>query len=258
VHDAPFVWDETRDINVPWGEIDIGTTIFTLPSPEMRKVLDFKQLKTAYDSFTGRIRAFLAYDAEQPYRIVFDSEIPKAVSEKEEEVRVDYPVTFLMEEIHAIVLDISQPRPALFRAIRSLALLSIPVNCLDSTTETTLATVATVLAFQTYFGNFDPFTAGLDLPALFEKFWVIETCSPGVLSKTLQVFQNLEYVPMETPDDMWVEFVRELCRCGNCNYTRVLEQVRPVPLNLSRSLQELPLLSADEMARYGRQTEIVM
>jgi hypothetical protein len=243
VHDQPEIWEQTRGIDVPWGEIDVGSTIFTLPSEEMRKVRDFVELKTIYDQFTQRISSFLSYVPDRSYRIVFDSDVV-GVGEEDSGSRVEYPATFLIEDISAIVLDLNEARPALYRAIRSLAVLSIRVDCFDPATEFALASVATALAFQDVFDDFDPFDPRfLPVPLLFRQFWEIEHVTPTVFSKTLVMFQSPDYMPMDSPDDMWVEFVRELCRSGHCNYTKLLEQAKPVPLNISQSLQGLPLMS---------------
>jgi hypothetical protein len=244
VHTNTEVWEETREIDVPWGEIDLGCLIFTLPSVEMRKIKDFTQLKIAYDRFIQTITKFLSYDPERPYRIVFDSEL-NGNSEEDMEPRVEYPATFLLEHIQPIVIDLSEPNPPLFQAIRALALLSIRFDCFDPLTEAALSAVAAGLALRNVFEDFDPFNAGLkNLPSLFPQFWEIEAACPGVFSKTLAIFQSADYIPMDAPDDMWVEFVRELCQCGQCNYTKLLEQAKPVPLNISVSLQGLPLLKS--------------
>jgi hypothetical protein len=173
---------------------------------------------------------------------VFDSDIV-GVDDEDSEFRVEYPATLLIEDIDFVVLDVTEPRPVLYRAIRSLALLSMRMDAFEPATQFALASVATALAFQVVFDDFDPFASEfIPVPLLFRQFWEIEVATPGVFSKTLLIFQDPEYMPMDSPDDMWVEFVRELCRCGRCNYTKVLEQARLVPLNISVSLQGLPLM----------------
>jgi hypothetical protein len=245
VHDQPEIWEETRDIDVPWGEIDIGCVIFTLPSTELRKVRDFRVLKEAYDRFTQKISTFLSYNPESPIRVVFDVEGDSEPSDGLDEFQatVEYPATFLLEEVHNLVLDISEPSWQLFKALFSIARLSLRLGCFDAATEVALITVAAALALQDYYEGFDPFLSGFPLPLLFPQFWEIEAVCPGVFSKTMLMFQDPDYQPLDSPDDMWVEFVRELCRSGHCNFTKVLEQSKPVPLNISVSIADYPLMA---------------
>jgi hypothetical protein len=245
VHGRPEVWKETRDIDVPWAEIDIRSTIFTLPAADIRRVRDFDALKQAYDCFTQRISTFLSYEMERPHRIVFDVDVSgTTVGEFGE--RMEYPAIFHVDDVAKIVLDLAEPSLTLFRAVIALAMLSLRVNCFDRATEAALAAVAAALAFAEYYDGFDPFHSGFALPALFEPFWQVERRCSGVFAKTLAVFQSPEYIPMDAPDDMWVEFVRHLCRCGHCNVTKILEIAKPVPLNITVALQGYPVLEPEK------------
>jgi hypothetical protein len=236
VHGRPEIWAETRDIEVPWGEIDLGNLIFTLPSRDIRNVMDFQALKDAYDHFTKTIATVLCYQATHPYRIVFDVEETTPTA-------AEYPATFSIETIPEIVLTLTEPTLALFNAMVALSRLSLRMDCFHPSVEAALAALAASLALVQHYPAFDPITSKFPLPPLFKQFWEVESQSHGVFSKALAKFQGPEYEPMDAPDDAWVELVKELCCCGKCNFTKLLEQWKPIPLNISLSLQGLPMAS---------------
>ena len=115
-------------------------------------------------------------------------------------------------------------------------------ECFDVTTETAIATVATAVIFQELYKEFDPFDfSGLQLPTLFQELWEIHTnYSADLIPQTLEKFQNPDYPVLDVPEDMWIAFVREMCRLGKRDFTKLLERSRPIPLNISISLQGLP------------------
>jgi hypothetical protein len=75
---------------------------------------------------------------------------------------------------------------------------------------------------------------------MFNELWEIETNFPGVISRTLEKFQSPDYPIAHVPEDMWIAFVRELCATGQRDFTKLLERTKPIPLNISLSLQGLP------------------
>ena len=235
----PAIWNQTKDMDVPWGELDAGDIIFTLPSDKLRAIPDFEKVKKVFDVIINGISNYMSHALERPYRFVFDVEITDS---EEQWFGYGYPLVFHIDEINGILFDIDNPTPELFKAVSMMTVTSIREDCFDNTTEKAIANVATAVIFQELYPNFNPFSFnGIKLPTLFNELWEIHSnCDPELIPQTLAKFQNPEYPVSEVPEDMWIAFVREMCRIGKRDFTKLLERSRPIPLNISISLQGLP------------------
>jgi hypothetical protein len=130
----------------------------------------------------------------------------------------------------------------LFIAATFLGILSIRENCLDDITMMALACVATSATFGQMYPGFDPVSfSGIRFPDLFFVLWKLHTmCDSTLLPQTLAAIQDPEFGVQDVPEEMWIGFVLELSLVGQQNFTKVLEEVRPIPLNISQSLDGLP------------------
>jgi len=232
----PSVWERTKDIDVPWGEIDVGSVIFTLPTKDIHRITDFNIIKEKFDVISKGISDYMSYVAERPYRFVFDIELP------EDCPSCGYPLVFNIEDIEGILMNFSSPTTQLFTAVTLMTIVSLREDCFEQVTETAIATIATSVIFQKLFPGFDPLEfTGIALPTSFHELWEIQCkVDPTLIPKTLAKFQDPNYQVSEVPEDMWISYVREMCKIGQRDFTKLLERSRPIPLNISISLQGLP------------------
>jgi hypothetical protein len=230
------VWEDTKDIQVPWGEIDLGPIIFTLPSDVIRRIGDFAFLAEFYTRICDSLSTFLAHSPVRAHRLVFDMEEPRHGA------RYSYPLLRLMDSIDDIIFGIKGPSVGLFEAVALIGIGSIREEWLDTETETAIATVATAVTFRKLFPDFDPLQfSGLVLPQLFSGFWTITLDFPDLISRTMATFQDLEHEVVGLPEDMWVAFVAEMSTVARFNFSQFLQRTRPVPLNIATALQGLPM-----------------
>lgn len=234
--DDPSIWDKTKDIDVPWGELKAGQVIFTLPTPIMRKIDNFQTIYEKFKIIVDGITEYMSYVADRPYRFVFDVELP------EDCPSCGYPLVFCVEDLEGILESFDAPSTQLFTAVTLMTIVSIREDCFDQITETAIATIATSVIFKKLFPDFDPLEfTGISLPTLFHELWEIHSrYDPTLIPKTLEKFQDPAYPVSDVPEDMWISFVREMCRIGKRDFTKLLERSRPIPLNISISLQGLP------------------
>jgi hypothetical protein len=232
----PSIWEQTRDIAVPWGELVTPDVIFTLPSDRLREI-DVDIVRDKYHIIVEHVCHYLAYNMQTPYRIVFDIDLLA----EEPSCNFAY-IVFLLSDIDPIMKDLDKPNDGLFNAIRMVTIFSIREGCFEEQTEAALATIAASVVLKKLFTGFDPLALqSIELPPLFKELWEIETEFPGVISKTLETFQSPDYPLTElVPEDMWIAFVRELCCAGQMDFTKLLEKFKPIPLNISLSLRGLP------------------
>ena len=235
VHDKPKIWEETKDLDVPWAEIDVGSVIFSLPSADAREISDFARIKHVYDIIVAQILRYTSTEFARPYRVVYDVDLadplPPAI----------YPVVSQLSDVEGTLIDISAPNTHLFNLAVLITISSIKENTFDPLFTHLLAELAAAVAVREVFPDFDPLTfEGLTLSKGFVQFWDIQnSAGKTVIPNTLAIFQDPNYEASEVPDDMWIPFVKELCRNGRYNFTRVLENVRPLPISVSWSANEL-------------------
>jgi hypothetical protein len=226
------VWEATKDSPVPWGELVAGAVTFTVPTAELAR-LDVRVVGAKFRIIVEEIRKFIG--VELTYRLVFDIEMPP------DGASPHYPLVFPLPEIGGILAHFDAPCPELFHAVQLMAAGSIRENSLDPQTEMAVAAVVTAVIFQKLFVAFDPNEFdGIELPELFGELWIIQNADPAPIPATVAKFQEPEWPKSDVPDDMWISFVRELCKIGGKDFTKVLERSKPIPLNISQSLQGLP------------------
>ncbi|OHS96562.1 hypothetical protein TRFO_37270 [Tritrichomonas foetus] len=233
---SPEIWEETKDIDVPWGELVTESVIFTLPTSDLRRINNFDKINQVFKIIVDGIANYMSFNPERPYRVVFDIELP------EDCPSCGYPLVFTVEEIPGILESFEKPSPQLFTVVTLMTIVSLREDCFDQITETAIATVATSVIFQELYPGYDPLEfGGISLPTLFHELWEIHSrFDSNLIPQTLQKFQDAEYQVSDVPEDMWIAFVREMCRIGKRDFTKLLERSRPIPLNISISLQGLP------------------
>jgi hypothetical protein len=235
LHTDGSLWQHTKDIQVPWGEIDLGKIIFTLPSNDMRRIHDCLDLKRRYDKMIAHIIWFTNYNPKFPYRIVFDIQLP------DDGPASSYPSVLLLDDIDGVIFDVAKPNMALFKALSLIALISIQDYCFDVDLETAIASVAAAVTFKEVFPNFDPFQfPGMITPPLFAEFWTLhQQFNKDLFPSLIAVFQDSSYQVGDAPDDMWIAFVKEMSHIGKRNFAPLFSKVKPLP-HMSQSVLALP------------------
>jgi hypothetical protein len=240
VDSDPKSWEETKGLPVPWGEIVIGPLTFTLPTSAIGEIGNLAAVYKFYGEVVNGLRKFSSARAGIRFRVVFDVDMVESAP------ACGYPLVFKVEDIPRLLGVLSMPTPQLFVIVMFLGILTIRENCFDVTTQMAIASVAASAVFAQLFSGFDPKTfGGIALPPLFFVLWELHTnYDPALLPKTLATFQDPDYPIPEIPDDMWIAFVKELCLKGKRNFTRMLDRIHPIPLNISNSLQGLQYYEA--------------
>ena len=232
----PEIWKQTKDIDVPWAELESPTFIFTVPTSFLKEhEHEIDSYFEIFDKLVNEVMSYTSCNFIRPYRIVFDIELVN------DEPGCSYPLVFSLDDLDKI-FAIDQPAKPLFTLLSMLTNISVRENCFDESTEIVLSTVSACSAIKKVWTNCNPLIfLESDTPLLFNELWDIHiNYDSTILPKTLAVFQDPEFQILDTPEDMWILFVREFCRIGKKNFTSVLQRARPIPLNISLSLQNLP------------------
>ena len=246
--DDDSVWEATKDIPVPWGEVETPACIFTMPTEEIKKIEDFQVLSHKFAIISNKISDFMRFSHGFPYRIVFD------VETSEESQSGGYPLVFLIEDIDQILHSWDKPTQQLFTTISVMSVMSLRENCFDQTTEVALSAVCSASVMKELFPDFTPESLGIEFPPLFDELWEIYTnCGANIIPDTLDTFQQPDYQLPEIPEDMWICFVRRLCEVAKIDFTKLLERVKPIPLNIFISLHGLPVYTLEKLQESNSQ-----
>jgi hypothetical protein len=233
---SPQVWEETKALEVPWGEIDFGNIIFTLPTSYMREIADFRKIHEKYDAIVNGVCRWMSYTPNKPYRIVFDIELPA------DGPGFAYPSVLLLSAIKGVLLTIESPNLDLFKAISLMAINSIREECFDVVLETAIASMCAAVVFKELYPLFSPLRfPDLAVPERFVQLWKIHTeCDPKLIPACLAKFQHPSFPVPEDQEDVWPMFVEEMCRIGNKNFVPFLEETLPEDFVPDASISVLP------------------
>jgi len=229
------VWEETRNNEVPWGEIQTETCVFTVPTDYIRKIENFSLVNDNFKFITTKISKFMNFAQEFQYRIVFDQE------NTESPMTGGYPLSFLIESMDSVLNSWEKPSLELFHLVSSMTIMSLRENCFDYITEAAISAVGAADVLQNLCPGFNPLEFEESSRSLFPELWEIHTnYGSYVLPQTIAIFQHPDFQISAVPEDMWISFVREMCRVAKTDFTKLLEKFKPIPLNISISLQGLP------------------
>jgi hypothetical protein len=234
LRDDPSVWEETCKIDVPWGEVDLGVLIFTLPTRILVRELDFARLEEMYSKICESVARVLCYSITRAYRIVFDVELLP------DDKWAGYPAMLSVDDIEPIIFGVDNPSAELFKAVAGLGRMSIREDCFEPEIEIAIAAAAAALTLQQIYGAFDPLMSlGSDITTLFAQLWEIETSFEGLLTTVMARFQDLEFNIDGQTDNVWAIFVNDLCRAARRDFTAMLHVGHLEQVELDPELQGL-------------------
>ena len=234
VFNKPQVYQMTKDAKTPWCELSSKTVIFTVPSSILEKLQNPDIVFEFIDNFVRVATDNLSYKITRPYRVVFDCEITSKIFVSE------YPIYMLIDDINDIFFERDHVTAGLFKFLMAISLASLKDNYFDSETEESLAACVASMTLLTVFKDFDPTTFfDVDLPFLFPALWSIHSKLNGtVILEILKRSQEAKPVPNEVPENKWINFIKQLCSISHYNLAKVLESVKPIPLNLIFEMQQ--------------------
>ena len=236
VKGKPEIWEETKERNVPWGEIDCGSIVFTLPRKIMVQISDFDKIFNTFEAASSVIANFMRVDIVSPVRVVYDCEIlPGSLYPK------NYNPIYLHLRDATDLLSCDKPSTRLFQLFTKIGMSLISSDNLDKLTKKTLSIIATADAFLKIWPNEDPFIYTNKCSKLTQSLWEIHTTvSNDIISQTIDLLRDVLPEQGGSPDDPWIAFVMLLSKNAGKNFTAILQKSRPIPLNATLSVRQLP------------------
>lgn len=231
------IWESTQNNQVPWGEIETGSVIFTLPSAQMRK-LNLPKVCAFYEDVMSIVNEFLGIkDLPHPARVVFDIELA------DDNCTFGYPIVKLESDIPPLLINFNQQSECLFETITNLTRQQLRENTFSSEIEDMFGRISACLVFKKLFHGFDPivYKGNNPLPVLFKEMWHIHNLNPKIIPGAFDKMNDPSFHFSAHEIDNWNSFVHEMCTFAEYDFTKVLSAYKPIPLNASANLKQFPV-----------------
>jgi hypothetical protein len=131
----PAVWEETRELDAPWAEVETHFAIFSLPTNFLNRLPALDRAVADIDNLISAVLAFMSDDRILPYRIVLDPEMSPATR------RQFYPLALSLENARAIFPPRTPSEP-LIQLLHHVALRSFLPGTLPTNAREALAALA--------------------------------------------------------------------------------------------------------------------
>ena len=230
----PSTWEQTKDFDVPWGEIETSNIIFTMPSENMRTI-DIAPFAQIIEKLVDHIKEFVGANWEYKFRVVFDVVIDNSSS------IISYPIVFTTDQIDPLVEGTKTPNKTILDLLTGIATYLLETANLDDTTKLALATVGAAAALSKEFTDFAP--ASLQdvqqFPELFQEIWVVYKTDQELIPKVLKMMSDDTQRMSDVPEDQWITFVRNISTVAGHDFSQLFIRTRPIPLSVINSLKTL-------------------
>ena len=232
----PEIWEQTKNFGAPWAELYSKMIIFTLPTEKLAKIENVDTALSHLDDIVTHVTQFMSYTMNRPYRVVFDVQLAT------NSIECEYPIVLPIEDLEDVLVHYDTPTVALFGLVARFALVSMREDYFDPLVEVAIANLVACVIINEFFPGFDPnIFKDFTFPPLFPELWVIhQHINPNLIKTLLNMSQQPDAQVFDSTEDMWIAFVKDLSFIGKYNFTRLLERARPIPLNLTKTLAELP------------------
>lgn len=229
------MWQKTKDIDIPWCEIETKNAIVTMPTKAARE-FDIEPFATSLERLVGDVESYLAVDYKYKFRIVFD------IMMEPGKHSVAYPIVFSTEDIDKLINGVKQPNRILFELLIGIAISLLQTVSIDENTKIAISNVAASAALTNEYKDFTPMMLeDIELPQLFHELWEIHTkVDKTILPRVIASFRDPNVQTTDIPEDMWISFVRNLSNIGGADFSALLSRTRPIPLSVINSLHNMP------------------
>lgn len=211
------LWEETKQLNIPWGEIHTKMVIFVLPKEDLEKLTTINEIANQIDTFINFIYDFTSNPHPHPFRIVFDVEVPSGSPV------CGYPIVLLLELLEDL-FNSASPNPTLFQLVLFFSVLSLPEDAFPEDAEASLAHICASLAFKQIWPEDKPQNhSDLSLLPYFNDLWKIQNeHGVSVLKTAIGKITQDSNSRNKGKNDTWGIFVRQVASITKLNLNHLI------------------------------------
>ena len=203
VYNRKETWEETKDLDVPWGDVRTQALILTMPSKSMRMIEDPDKFCNLLDIAIQNLLRCLGVQLADPRHIVFDIDLPAS-----EPVVMD-AIYMHVGALPGIVY-VKHPGLDLFDLLKTVGFSIIGGAFFDREIELTISSVAACYAISVAWPDVDPLDCIAGGPSRFiaELWQICKDKGPVPFASTMQGLMTNQEI--STPHDAWIFFVKTL------------------------------------------------
>lgn len=142
-------YEESRNMMIPWGELETEFIIFTLPTEKIDKISkgSFTEVTQFIDSIVAKVLIFTTNESMRLFRVVFDANIVDGST------GIGYPIYLEMGMLESIFFKIGKPTSELLLLLTYIAMNSMPDDIFDHAAMLSFGLIAAIYAFDETFGK---------------------------------------------------------------------------------------------------------
>ena len=197
-------WEQTKNLDIPLGELETETIIFTIPTTVLRDMKDISKFAMRFQSLIRRVFSFTALDSNKQVRVIYD------IESFDSSANIDSFPYYVSEEVLKTYQE-EAPSKHIYDLLSHAALLSLPEDYFSSEIEKILAAlVASAIMIEKY-PESDPlaYYEGVP-PKLFLDLWaVFNMYEKNAFTISLRKIRSFKHKDLFSINDMWGKFIQE-------------------------------------------------
>ena len=237
IEGKPEKYQQTKNFDIPWSEIQCGKCIVTLPTKTFLQITDMEKTYRMLNGLIKLVADFCHYPVKRPFRIVFDVQTP------ENKPVPSYPIFLPESDMNDILFQYKKPSVSLYKLFYCIGYVSIPEGKFDSNTEQALAYYVAAQIMSNVFNGLDVENdPSYPTTQIFLELWHINknVNSKAVPELIRRVMESSDTVTYQDDIDKWSNFIRDLSNIAERNFTPAFEVYQRIPKNIISDVQRFP------------------
>ena len=236
VEGKPEKYEQTKNIDVPWAEIQSQKCIFTLPTTEFNEIEDITKIYKFMNKIVKCVAEFCSYPVKRTFRVAFDIQTPSG------KPVASYPIFLDYHDMNDILFEHKRPTVALYHLLTTLATVCFTEDYFDSLTEQSLAQIVAAQVIMNLYGVDIEDDETYEKTKLFRTLWSIHNeidnaIIPQIIENSIQSSNTVFY----DEEDRWANFTTEISKVANLNFAPAFEKLRRIPKNISADVEQFPV-----------------
>jgi hypothetical protein len=207
-------WQDVKDLDTPWGELESATLLFTLPVRALRQMPDHESTCKFVDDILVTLLHFLVDESPCSYRVVFDVEAPNPPL-------IGYPIVLDINWIPGI-LDTQGPSKEWFCLLILVASSSLASCGFPEDASEALAVLAAYETFQTLWPKVNgmDYYSKSDTPRLFGLLMEVRRDhGSAIFTNALTTVREAMGTGQRSPTYYYKLFCNRICKASGVDYS---------------------------------------
>ena len=247
VEGKPDVYQKTKNIDVPWGEIHCKQIILTIPTTVLKKI-EQSQLDDACKFFNRTLKSvaqYMQYPIKRQFRIVFDVQTPN------NRPIAKYPIFLPIEFLDTLFFENDIPSKEIYQYFCVVATICLKEDYFDSMTEESLSQFVAAQMMKDYYNidiTSDEHKAEYPTNHLFSELWnVTNMVDEQAVQRIIHDSMDPDAPQFFSDEDRWTNFTKSLSELAQTNFAPAFEKLQRIPMNISTDVDQFPTYLSSQL-----------